>query len=110
MQDVPGLGTTSFRREPSRLATSDRGNWSKRSRNEQSPGGIHTGSVDSEDLLVLKPHGRALFWSARPDPAFGQRLARAGFDVRVVPAPLYASAKRCAVSIYMATKITNPSA
>ncbi len=53
---------------------------------------------------VLKPHGRALFWSARPDPAFGQRLARAGFKVQVVPAPLYAGAKRCAVSIYVAEK------
>jgi len=53
---------------------------------------------------VLKPHGRALFWSARPDPAFAQRLARAGFKVEVVPAALYASAKRCAVSIYVARK------
>ena len=59
---------------------------------------------------VLKPHGHALFWSARPDPAFAKRLARAGFQVEVVPAPLYASAKRCAVSIYVATRITNPSA
>jgi hypothetical protein len=41
--------------------------------------------------LGLKPHGRAFFWSARPEPAFAQRLARAGFDVRVVAAPLYAS-------------------
>ena len=55
---------------------------------------------------VLKPHGRALFWSARPDPAFGQRLARAGFEVRVVAAPLYAAAKRCPVSIYVAEKQT----
>jgi len=53
---------------------------------------------------VLKPHGRALFWSARPDPAFAQRLGRAGFKVGVVPAPLYAAAKRCAVSIYVAEK------
>ena len=51
---------------------------------------------------ALKPHGRALFWSARPDPVFAERLARAGFTVKVVPAPLYASAKRCAVSIYVA--------
>src|ERR1035438_8157273 len=28
--------------------------------------------------LVLKPNGRALFWSAPPDPAFGKRLSRAG--------------------------------
>ena len=54
--------------------------------------------------LVLKPNGRALFWSARPDPAFAKRLACAGFAVEVVPAPLYAAAKRCAVSIYVADK------
>jgi len=53
---------------------------------------------------VLKPHGRALFWSARPDPAFGQRLARAGFKVHVVTAPLYAAAKSCPVNIYVAGK------
>jgi spermidine synthase len=51
---------------------------------------------------ALKPHGRALFWSARPDAVFAERLARAGFRVKVVPAPLYAGAKRCAVSIYVA--------
>jgi spermidine synthase len=55
---------------------------------------------------VLKPHGRAFFWSARPEPAFAQRLARAGFEVRVVAAPLYAAAKRCPVSIYMAESKT----
>jgi spermidine synthase len=55
---------------------------------------------------VLKPHGRALFWSVRPDPAFAKRLTHAGFQVEVVPAPLYASAKRCAVSIYVAEKQT----
>jgi spermidine synthase len=55
---------------------------------------------------VLKPQGRALFWSARPEPAFAQRLTRAGFKVQVVPAPLYASAKRCAVSIYVAHKLS----
>jgi spermidine synthase len=55
---------------------------------------------------VLKPHGRAFFWSARPEPAFAQRLARAGFDVRVVAAPLYAAAKRFPVSIYVAEKQT----
>jgi spermidine synthase len=51
---------------------------------------------------VLKPGGRALFWSARPDPAFAERLVRVGFITKVVSAPLYASAKRCAVSIYVA--------
>ena len=53
---------------------------------------------------VLKPHGRALFWSARPDPAFAKRLARAGFNVEVFQAPLYAAAKRLAVSIYVGEK------
>ena len=53
---------------------------------------------------VLKPQGHALFWSARSDPAFAERLGRADFKVRVVPAPLYARAKRCAVSIYVAAK------
>jgi len=51
---------------------------------------------------ALKPHGSALFWSARPDAVFAERLARAGFRVKVVPAPLYAGAKHRAVSIYVA--------
>ncbi len=49
MEHVPGLGTSSFRRAPRRLATSDRSNWSQRSRNGQPRGEIPTGSVDSED-------------------------------------------------------------
>ncbi len=53
---------------------------------------------------VLKPTGRALFWSARMDPVFAERLARVGFKARVVPAPAYSGAKRCAVSIYVADK------
>jgi spermidine synthase len=53
---------------------------------------------------VLKPGGRALFWSARAAPAFQERLQRAGFKTKVVPSPLYASAKRCTVSIYVAVK------
>jgi spermidine synthase len=53
---------------------------------------------------VLKPGGRALFWSARPDPAFAERLGRTGLRTKTVAAPLYASAKRCAVSIYLGDK------
>lgn len=53
---------------------------------------------------VLKPGGRALFWSAREDLVFAERLARAGFKTKVVTAPLYARAKRCPVSIYVAEK------
>lgn len=57
---------------------------------------------------ALKPGGRALFWSARPDPAFAERLDRAGFKTTVVSAPLYPSAKSCAVRIYIAAKQESP--
>ncbi len=53
---------------------------------------------------ALKPGGHALFWSAGTAPAFAERLAQAGFQSKVIPAPLYAGAKRCAVSIYVAEK------
>jgi spermidine synthase len=53
---------------------------------------------------VLKPGGRALVWSADTTPGFIQRLVRAGFQAKIVPAPRYAGAKRCAISIYVADK------
>jgi spermidine synthase len=53
---------------------------------------------------ALKPGGSALFWSASADRGFAERLARAGFKTKVVSAPLYAGAKRSAVSIYIAGK------
>jgi spermidine synthase len=53
---------------------------------------------------VLKPGGRACFWSAQAAPAFAKSLERAGFATKVVPAPLYAGANRCAVSLYVAEK------
>lgn len=53
---------------------------------------------------VLKPGGRVVIWSARPDHAFAQRLADAGYTVRVVPAKLYPNAKRCAYTIFVADK------
>jgi hypothetical protein len=64
MEHLAGLGTMSFRPEPSRLATSDGSNWSQRSRKVQSRGGIPAGGVDSEDdtgtahvfLLFDRPH------------------------------------------------------
>ena len=65
---------------------------------------LYSGKGLQQIAAALKPHGRAFFWSARPDPAFAERLARAGFKVQVVAAPLYASAKRCAVSIYVASQ------
>ena len=67
---------------------------------------LYTAKGLQQIASVLKPQGRALFWSARPEPAFAQRLARAGFEVRVVAAPLYAAAKRFPVSIYVAEKQT----
>ena len=53
---------------------------------------------------VLKPDGRAAFWSARPDRAFEHRLTQVGFTVRAVPAKLYPNAKRFACTLYAADK------
>lgn len=56
---------------------------------------------------ALKPGGKAAVWSAREDPAFATRLAKGGFAVQVVPAKLYATAKRSTYTIYVATKPTS---
>jgi len=53
---------------------------------------------------VLHSGGRAVFWSADPDPDFGERLVRAGFTLQAVPARLYATAEHCAGTIYVADK------
>jgi spermidine synthase len=53
---------------------------------------------------ALKPGGRAAIWSARPDRAFADRLAKAGFKVEVIPAKLHPNASRCAYTIYVADK------
>jgi spermidine synthase len=53
---------------------------------------------------ALKPGGRAAFWSARPDRAFAEQLAKVGFKVEAVPAKLYANARRSAYTIYVADK------
>ncbi len=53
---------------------------------------------------ALKPGGKAAVWSAREDPPFARRLANGGFAVQVVPAKLYATAKRSTYTIYLATK------
>ena len=55
-------------------------------------------------LMALKPGGRAAIWSAAPDHAFADRLAEAGFRVEAIPAKLYANAKRCGCTIYLADK------
>lgn len=51
---------------------------------------------------VLKRWGRAVFWSAGPDPAFARRLEQAGFRVEAVPVKTHAQAKRAAYLLYLA--------
>ena len=53
---------------------------------------------------ALKPEGRAAIWSASQDPTIVKRLTKAGFQVKAVPARLYATAKRSAYLIYVADK------
>jgi len=55
-------------------------------------------------LMALKPGGRAAIWSAGRDRAFSDRLSEAGFRVEAIPAKLYANAKRCGCTIYVADK------
>jgi|SRR5579862_3145981 len=56
-------------------------------------------------MMALKSGGRAAIWSAAPDHAFADRLAQAGFQVKAIPAKLYASAKRYGCTIYIADKV-----
>ncbi len=51
---------------------------------------------------ILKPEGRAVFWSAGPDPSFERRLQKTGFEVKAEPAKRYLSAKRAACMLYVA--------
>ncbi|MGJ8654212.1 MAG: spermine synthase [Opitutaceae bacterium] len=53
---------------------------------------------------ALKPEGRAVFWSAKQDVAFEQRLKRAGYKVQAVPAKVHARAKRAAYMLYIADR------
>ncbi len=53
---------------------------------------------------ALKPGGRAVFWSAKQDVAFEQRLKRVGFKVKAVPAKVHARAKRAAYMLYIADR------
>ncbi|MEN8662095.1 MAG: spermine synthase [Lentimonas sp.] len=53
---------------------------------------------------ALKPLGRAVFWSAKQDVAFEQRLKRVGFKVQAVPAKVHARAKRAAYMLYVADR------
>ncbi|MGJ8639029.1 MAG: spermine synthase [Opitutaceae bacterium] len=53
---------------------------------------------------ALKPEGRAVFWSAKQDVAFEQRLKRVGFKMKAVPAKVHARAKRAAYMLYIADR------
>jgi spermidine synthase len=57
-------------------------------------------------LMALKSGGRAAIWSAARDHVFADRLSEAGFRVEAIPAKLYANAKRCGCTIYVADKST----
>jgi spermidine synthase len=53
---------------------------------------------------ALKREGRAVFWSAKSDVAFEQRLKRVGFAVQAVPAKVHDRAKRAAYMLYVADR------
>jgi len=53
---------------------------------------------------ALKKEGRAVFWSAKQDVAFEQRLKRVGFKVQAVPAKVHDRAKRAAYMVYIADR------
>jgi spermidine synthase len=53
---------------------------------------------------ALKPQGRVVFWSAKPDIAFEQKLKRIGFAVKKVPAKVHERAKRAAYMLYVADR------
>lgn len=50
----------------------------------------------------LTPDGCAAYWSASEDPAFVNRLKRAGFDVEIFAAPNHERAKQAVHRIYVA--------
>lgn len=57
---------------------------------------------------VLKTGGSAIFWSAGPDEKFADRIKRAGFKVKAIPAKVHEGAKRAAYVLYQATKVESP--
>lgn len=54
---------------------------------------------------ALRPGGRAVFWSAAPDPAFLERLTRAGFRAAAVGSKAYAAAKRDTHTLFIADRV-----
>jgi spermidine synthase len=53
---------------------------------------------------ALTPNGRVVFWSACPEPAFEQKLSRAGFKIEAVPAKASEHSKRFEHMIYVGQK------
>ncbi len=53
---------------------------------------------------LLKPEGRAAFWSAGDDPHFKNRMQKVGFRVGYVPAKVHERSKRAAYVIYVADR------
>jgi len=53
---------------------------------------------------LLKPGGRAAFWSAGDDPHFKARLEKVGFRVGHIPAKVHERSKRAAYVIYVADR------
>ena len=53
---------------------------------------------------ALRPHGGVAIWSARPSPAFSERLRRAGFFVEVVTSKARANGKGARHTIWWASK------
>ena len=51
---------------------------------------------------VLKPGGRAIFWSASVDASFESRLKHVGFEMEAIPAKVHPGAKRAAYVLYVA--------
>lgn len=55
-------------------------------------------------MRALKPGARATFWSAKGDPRFEKKLAKAGFKTETVPCKAYPQAKRCTHAIFVADR------
>lgn len=55
----------------------------------------------------LTPGGRLAIWSAAPDRTFEGRLTKAGLVAQVIPARVFAGAKRSAYVIYVGDKPLN---
>jgi spermidine synthase len=71
---------------------------------QKSNAGVYTVAGLLRLGAALRPRGRAVVWSAGDDPAFEDRLRRAGFAVELVRAKRYPGARKTAVTLYVADK------